>query len=297
MLSGRVSIIIPTYNNEDTISEALDSCVIQDYPFLEIIVSNNASVDRTREIVERYPQVKLVNLPENIGGIDNMNYLLTLTSGEFIVMLCADDYFTHCKVVADMVKAFSQRVGFVGRYYYQFLENDPTPIRSFHTDNPFRSADNWSGLGFRAACMPIRLSKRIFLETADMVKQVLDQGWDYQILKYDTVAVRSTTGKNGSQNKFCYVQSPIKNWIDLIGLDYSVLTSFVSLIQIKNWGSHKCLIREIRYFIKYRPINLLRLDFWFFVSVSLFCPKKILKHLVNFYKVRVGRLITKRKER
>ena len=286
MQIDKVSIIIPAYNSEKTIAEALDSCFMQSYDNLEIIVSDNHSTDNTVKIVEKHPGVRLSTLPWNIGGINNMNRLINLATGDYIVMLCSDDYFTDQYVIEEIVRIFkvNPKVGFIGRYYYQFLDGYYKPIRYFRNDNPYRSADQWSGLAFRNICKPFNLSHNIFVETADTVKQVIDKGWDYYIIKWNTIAVRSTNGANGSQNPMCYIQSPLQSWIDLIGTEYSITTSFVSLVQIKNWGTYKAIFREIWYFIKYRPINLLRVDFYFFSLLTLLTPKFILRRLVKLYK-------------
>jgi len=283
---GKVSILIPSYNAEKTIEDTLDSCISQDYDDLEIIVSDNCSTDNTIKVIEKYPDVRLSVLPKNIGGINNMNRLIDLAIGDYLVMLCSDDYFTDQYVIEEIVRLFNKnpKVGFIGRYYYQFLDGHSKPIRYFRNDNPYRSADQWSGLAFRSACKPFYLSYNIFVETADAVKQILDKGWKYDIIKWSTVAVRSTDGNNGSQNPDCYLNSPLKNWIDLIGNNKEVLTNFICLVQIKNWGTYKALFREIWYYIKYRPINLLRLDFWFFTLGTLLTPRFILRKMVQLYK-------------
>ena len=282
----KVSILIPAYNSEKTIAEALDSCFIQSYDNIEIIVSDNNSTDNTVKIVEKHPGIRLSQLPRNIGGINNMNRLIDLATGDYLVMLCSDDYFTDQYVIEEIVRLFNKnpKVGFIGRYYYQFLDGHSKPIRYFRNDNPYRSADQWSGLAFRSDCKPFYLSYNIFVETADAVKQILDKGWKYDIIKWSTVAVRSTDGNNGSQDPMCYIQSPLKNWVDLIGAEYSIATSFISLVQIKNWGTYKALFRGIWYFIKYRPLNLLRIDFWFFSLLTLLTPRFILRRLVSLYK-------------
>jgi glycosyltransferase involved in cell wall biosynthesis len=282
----KVSIIIPAYNAEDTIAEAINSCLMQSYSNLEIIVRDNHSQDHTVDIVEKYPQVILEKSITNIGGIDNMNRLIDMATGDYIVMLCADDCFTHYKAIEHITNIFSNnpKIGYLGRYYYQFINNPAKPIRYFESNNTYLSADQWSGLAFRSACRPFHLSHNIFVETADAVKQVLDKGWEYDIIKWNTVAVRSTNGRNGSQNPDCYLKSPLKNWLDLIGNNKEVLTNFISLVQIKNWGTYKALFREIWYFIKYRPINLLRVDFWFFSIGTLVIPRFILRRLVRLYK-------------
>ena len=55
-----VSIGIPTYNRERLIGRAIESALSQDYPNIEIVVSDNASTDATAEVCRRYAQEQLV---------------------------------------------------------------------------------------------------------------------------------------------------------------------------------------------------------------------------------------------
>jgi len=297
---NKVSICIPAYNAEKTIRETLDSCLIQNYPNLEIIVSDNCSTDDTRKIIkEEYHRVKLLERKETSSPSENGNNAIKSASGDYIILMCADDVFTNRCIVSDIKRVFrdNPKVGYVGRYYYQFIDKPNMPIRGFRHNNPYRGTDNWSGVAFRAVCMPVSLSEEIFVEATYLVRDILSKGWGYYIIKYDTIAVRSTIGNNGSQKPFCYIKSPMKNWLDCIGKEYSVLTNFVSLVQIRNWGTYKALLREIWYFIKYRPKNLLRPDFWFFSLVCLLTPKFILKQLPRIYKQYIGSRITKEMKR
>ena len=52
-----LSIIIPMYNREDTIGRCLDSILSQNSNEIEIICVDDASTDRTREVVRNYQQV------------------------------------------------------------------------------------------------------------------------------------------------------------------------------------------------------------------------------------------------
>lgn len=297
---AKVSICIPAYNASKTIRATLDSCIIQNYPELEIIVSDNCSTDNTRKIItEEYGKVRLLEREITGTPSENGNNAIKFATGDYIILMCADDVFINEFVISDIAKIFNiyPQVGYVGRYYYQFIDNPNIPVRGFRHNNPYRTTDNWSGVAFRRACMPVSLSEEIFVEATYLVREILNKGWDYYIIKYDMIAVRSTIGDNGSQKSFCYIKSPIKNWIDCIGKEYSVLTNFVSLVQIKNWGTYKALLREIWYFIKYKPNNLLRPDFWFFSLVCLITPKLILKQLPRIYKQYIGNRITERIER
>jgi glycosyltransferase involved in cell wall biosynthesis len=56
----KISVIIPTHNEEEHIAEALKAILKQDYPSFEVIVVDNASTDRTAEIVRQFP-VNLVS--------------------------------------------------------------------------------------------------------------------------------------------------------------------------------------------------------------------------------------------
>jgi len=288
----QVSICIPAYNAEKTIKDTLNSCIIQDYPNIEIIVSDNCSTDNTKEIIkEVYPQVVILEKKITGTATQNGNNAIKHSKGSYIVLMCADDIFTDANIISKIAEIFDSmpKVGYISRYYYQFIDNPRMPIRGFRHNNPYRGADNWSGIAFRRSCMPLGLSEEIFVEAAYLVKQIIQKGWDYHILKYDTVAVRTTINNNGSQKPICYIKSPLKNWVDCIGKEHTSLTNFISLIQIKNWGTYKALLREIIYFIRYKPSNIFRLDFWFFSFISLVIPKRLLKNLVLFYKIKIGK--------
>jgi glycosyltransferase involved in cell wall biosynthesis len=75
----KVSIMIPTYNRAHFLAEAIESALMQDYPNLEVIVSDNASTDNTRECVQRYltdPRFRYYRNDENLGSSANYERLL-----------------------------------------------------------------------------------------------------------------------------------------------------------------------------------------------------------------------------
>ena len=67
-----ISIVIPVYNSEETIKECVDSVIEAEIPaetIIEIIAVNDGSTDRTKSVLESYPQIKKINLNENSGRI------------------------------------------------------------------------------------------------------------------------------------------------------------------------------------------------------------------------------------
>ena len=106
----KVSVMIITYNQEDLIAETIESVISQDYENLEIIVADDASTDRTVEIisdyVKRYPgKVVPVFNQKNLGITGNSNSAFFACTGELIAVLGGDDLFLPGKISAQ-VKLF-----------------------------------------------------------------------------------------------------------------------------------------------------------------------------------------------
>jgi len=95
MEKNKVSVIIPTYNDADVLSRAIESVLNQTYKNLELIVVNDASEDNTEEVVESYKKndsrVKYFEHEENKGGSGARNTGIKNSSGEFIAFLDSDD--------------------------------------------------------------------------------------------------------------------------------------------------------------------------------------------------------------
>lgn len=93
----KVSVMIPTYNQEDYIAQAINSVLMQDYGNIEIIIADDCSTDRTGEIARQYisSKVKYIRNERNLGRVANYrNTLYSHTTGDWIVNLDGDDYYT-----------------------------------------------------------------------------------------------------------------------------------------------------------------------------------------------------------
>jgi len=90
-----VSVIIPVYNGEKFLSEAIESVIAQTYSDWEIIAVNDGSTDRSLEILRRYERL----LPSKIRVISQENYGLSIArnraiamaKGDYIAFLDCDD--------------------------------------------------------------------------------------------------------------------------------------------------------------------------------------------------------------
>src|SRR3954470_13064398 len=89
-------ILGPASNCERYIERCMQSLLAQTYRDFELIVSDNASTDRTADICEEIARtdtrVRVVRREQNIGGPGNFRYAFSLCSGELIKWTTADDY-------------------------------------------------------------------------------------------------------------------------------------------------------------------------------------------------------------
>jgi glycosyltransferase involved in cell wall biosynthesis len=84
-----VSIIIPAYNCENTISKCLDSLLNLDHPNVEIIIIDDGSTDSTGDILKRYANIRIIK-SENSGPSRARNIGTREAKGEFIAFTDAD---------------------------------------------------------------------------------------------------------------------------------------------------------------------------------------------------------------
>lgn len=101
MSTKLVSIIIPCYNASRWIAEAIISCLWQTHPNIEIIIIDDGSKDNSLEIIKSYAQqyknIIWRRIPHT-GGNHARNVGLSLSKGEYIQFLDADDYILPEKI-------------------------------------------------------------------------------------------------------------------------------------------------------------------------------------------------------
>lgn len=85
-----VSAILPAWNLAHKIDGALRQLVAHDYPNLEIIVVDDGSTDGMAEVVLRYPTVRLIRHPRNLGTSAARNTGIRAASHELVYLLDAD---------------------------------------------------------------------------------------------------------------------------------------------------------------------------------------------------------------
>jgi len=141
----RVSIGLPVYNGEAYLESTIDAILAQTFRDFELIISDNASTDRTEEIcrafAERDPRVAYYRNEENIGAARNFNLTFAHAEGEYFKWAAHDDriapdFLARCVEALDRdpsaVLAYSgiriiDSTGAVRADYEDRLENVTSP--------------------------------------------------------------------------------------------------------------------------------------------------------------------------
>ncbi|MBM3247165.1 glycosyltransferase family 2 protein [Candidatus Pacearchaeota archaeon] len=126
----KLTIILPTYNNEKTIEECLRSIFAQDFPKnqFEVLLLDGGSQDKTLEIVKKYP-VKLVNNPKR--NEENARIMgINLAKGEIIGFIDADNVITEKNWISEMLNVFKDKdIAFADTLYYTYRKKDKIRVR------------------------------------------------------------------------------------------------------------------------------------------------------------------------
>ncbi len=110
----KISVIMPVYNAEDTVLQALDSLRTQTFRSFEIIVINDGSTDGTLDLLRQQPDIKLLDHSHR-GIVPALNDGLAAANGKYIARMDADDicHPERIEQQASYLDAFSE-IGIVG---------------------------------------------------------------------------------------------------------------------------------------------------------------------------------------
>ena len=206
-----ISVVMPTYNRQAYLAEAVNSILKQSYKDLELIVINDGGTDDTDLLMDYFmkndPRVRYYKLPRNYGIAYARNFGNQLANGEYIAVADSDDLSSPDRFKKE-IKAIKD-VDFVASGY--FLGDNHAKIGNMHipakkvTLDGIRRNDNWPHLTILAR-------KECFLENPYRVDfKVNDDGglmWDwfkagykYKIIGQPLAIQRATPGNTSRTKK------------------------------------------------------------------------------------------------
>lgn len=132
-----VSIGCAVYNGEKTLARALEPLVGQDYPNLEILISDDCSTDGSREIYEEFarkdPRVKVLHNEKNIGITENFNRLFRAATGKYFMWADQDDIRDKTFVSKTLARLEADPEAVLCHSYTGTFMGDPNHIKYITT--------------------------------------------------------------------------------------------------------------------------------------------------------------------
>lgn len=92
----KISVVVPTYNSQDTIKRCIDSILNQTYSNIEIVIIDDGSRDNTKSVIMQYNSKKINYYYQNNSGVSSArNYGVNVSTGKYIAFLDSDDFWEN----------------------------------------------------------------------------------------------------------------------------------------------------------------------------------------------------------
>ena len=144
---AKVSIIIPTYNVENYLDEAMESITRQTLSDIEIICINDGSTDSSLSILKKYAEKdeRIIIVDKENGGYGvGMNIGLDKAKGEYIGILEPDDY-VPLNMFEDLYKAAKENdLDFVKADFYRFTRDEETGNMNLEYNHLDKTKENYN---------------------------------------------------------------------------------------------------------------------------------------------------------
>jgi len=116
----KISVIIPTYNQEDYIRYSVESVLKQKGNFeIEVIIGNDNSSDKTYKILENYKNfhnVKILNHKNNLGLLGNLIECLKECTGDYLAICEGDDFWTSPRRISRFLNYMENNENIAGAF-------------------------------------------------------------------------------------------------------------------------------------------------------------------------------------
>lgn len=189
----KISVVIPAYNAEKYLKEALDSVLAQALPAHEIIVVDDGSTDSTADICKGYSNQILYIKQDNMGLSGARNTGITAATGEWIALLDADDIMlpNRLEVQAGIAAHHADLIVVYSAFTYLY----PDGKQSFA--QAFPAKDLWPALRYRTPILPsTTMIRRSALLEVGLFRNRIVEDWDlwFRLIKrYTSRAFQEAT--------------------------------------------------------------------------------------------------------
>lgn len=271
-----VSIIINNYNYDRYVRMAIESALHQSWQNVEVIVVDDGSTDKSREIIQEYEHKARIILKENGGQGSAFNAGFAESKGEIILFLDADDMLLH-ETVGKVVRAFTEDSISKVHWYLWIIDKHGNTSNKITPDKPIpsgklikkvielgpnaylsppTSGNAWSR-SFLEKVLP--MPESAFTISADNYLCMLAPLYGDIISIAEPISLYRLHGKNNYRGKYleeALLQSKVNRFNASSSILQEHLTRLGHPVKTNNWDQHswlKRLSRSIKDIKKFVP--------------------------------------------
>jgi glycosyltransferase involved in cell wall biosynthesis len=315
----KLDILLPVYRGNQWLPDLLDSLQRQTCNEFRLIVGDdNANIEESENLVALLGNysfnVSYFRNAKNLGYANNMIELSRQITSDYVFLAGQDDIL--CETALEEVSRIFDHyedVGAITRPYFWFKGSPVNVVRKIEPlgvglrvfdiresyalfYKTFESVGQLTGLALRWKSVTEPFHSDVFPCHIYPFASVLKNSKCAYIPEY-TVAVRVESSQTRTEEKI-YLNSPTESWIRMYNVVFSgpnhaqlrkwgyqhICSNHVGLVQVRVRGGMLPLLQEAFLLIKYRPSNLLRIQFLVVFLLCIFLPKKFLFGLSEFAK-------------
>lgn len=172
-MNEKIDVLMATYNGEKYLKEQIDSILNQTYQNIHLIISDDCSTDKTREILKTYEENERISVfyqEKNLGYVKNFEFLLKQVENNLYMLSDQDDFWMPEKIEKSVEKLQNENLDLVFGDLEVVDENLNTIYNSFSKfmllDRKIKRELNTNKLQYLYNCMTgcTILSKKEFLD-------------------------------------------------------------------------------------------------------------------------------------
>jgi glycosyltransferase involved in cell wall biosynthesis len=168
-----VSVVMPVYNHEKYVEQALQSIFDQTYSELEVIViddgSLDSSVERIKEFLKRNPHRQVRFIEQNNQGAHNtINRGLSLATGEILTILNSDDFYSKDRI-EKMVKFLEETKRDIAFSYVTWIDSEGRPVSPHHKSRIWYEGEVFKEIAIQPSVSFALLSGNLAVTTGNII--------------------------------------------------------------------------------------------------------------------------------
>ncbi|EGQ7764853.1 MULTISPECIES: glycosyltransferase family 2 protein [Vibrio] len=242
-----VSIIMPTYNSEQTVVESIQSVLSQTYKNWELIIVDDRSTDNTWQVIQtyadKYDNIRVYQNKENLGAGASRNFAIKKARGRFIAFLDSDDLWTEDKLAEQIPFMLENNYPLTYTHYSRFTSEEELSVVTAPEYTTYKKLMYSNVIGCLTAVYDTQaLGKRYM----PLIRKRQDMGLWLDILKDTPKAyclpkplAKYRMDSGMTANKFSVLSYQWKFYRDVVGLSLPRSLFTFSVYAVKGTMKHR----------------------------------------------------------